>query len=102
MKIPILKKADYSIWKVKMLMFLEAINDAYVDIINKGPPYLEKGDFLQDCKRDMGCFGDIMPSYNGLNASRKLRNVSYPLANWELGPVHLIYLMLCDERRKQG
>ncbi|XP_074351379.1 uncharacterized protein LOC141690483 [Apium graveolens] len=42
MKIPILKKVDYSTWRVKMLMFLEAIGDAYIDIINHGPPYPEK------------------------------------------------------------
>ncbi|XP_074377129.1 uncharacterized protein LOC141718651 [Apium graveolens] len=42
MKIPILKKADYSTWKVKMLMFLESIDDSYVDIINDGPLYPEK------------------------------------------------------------
>lgn len=39
MKIPILKKSDYSTWRVKMLMFLEAIDDAYADIIKTGPPY---------------------------------------------------------------
>ncbi|XP_074323489.1 uncharacterized protein LOC141660404 [Apium graveolens] len=38
-KIPIRKKADYSTWRVKMLMFSEAIDDAYVDIIKRGPPY---------------------------------------------------------------
>ncbi|KAL8119376.1 hypothetical protein AgCh_016770 [Apium graveolens] len=40
--------------------------------------------------------------YSGINAYRKLRNISYPLANWELGHIHLVYLLLCDERRKQG
>ncbi|XP_074355961.1 uncharacterized protein LOC141695627 [Apium graveolens] len=42
MKIPILKKADYFTWRVKVLMFLEAIDDAYIDIINHGPPYPQK------------------------------------------------------------
>ncbi|KAL8098276.1 hypothetical protein AgCh_031153 [Apium graveolens] len=39
MKIPILKKTDYSTWRVKMLMFLEAIDDAYVEIIKIVPLY---------------------------------------------------------------
>ncbi|XP_074351928.1 uncharacterized protein LOC141691082 [Apium graveolens] len=39
MKIPILKETDYSTYRVKMLMFLETIYDAYVDIIKIGPPY---------------------------------------------------------------
>ncbi|XP_074342073.1 uncharacterized protein LOC141679478 [Apium graveolens] len=42
MKIPILKKTDYSTWKVNMVIFLESIDDAYVDIINYGPLYPEK------------------------------------------------------------
>ncbi|KAL8134601.1 hypothetical protein AgCh_009574 [Apium graveolens] len=46
-------------------------------------------------RKERGCYSDF-------NSYRKLRNASYPLANWELGPVHLVYLMLCDERRKQG
>ncbi|XP_074351397.1 uncharacterized protein LOC141690502 [Apium graveolens] len=41
-KIPILKKVDYSTWRVKMLMFLEAIDNSYVDIIKTGPPYSMK------------------------------------------------------------
>ncbi|KAL8118635.1 hypothetical protein AgCh_016232 [Apium graveolens] len=40
--------------------------------------------------------------YSDINAYRKLRNNSYPLANWELDLVHLVYLLLCDERRKQS
>ncbi|KAL8117787.1 hypothetical protein AgCh_015620 [Apium graveolens] len=39
MKIFILKKADYFTWRLKILMFLEAIDDIYVDIIKTGPPY---------------------------------------------------------------
>ncbi|XP_074337357.1 uncharacterized protein LOC141674325 [Apium graveolens] len=42
MKIPFLKKDDYLTWRVKMLIFLEAIDNAYVDIINHGPSYPEK------------------------------------------------------------
>ena len=35
-RIPILKKSDYSTWKVKMLMFLEATDPDYIDRINDG------------------------------------------------------------------
>ncbi|KAL8109079.1 hypothetical protein AgCh_025247 [Apium graveolens] len=44
----------------------------------------------------------IRHRYSNINAYRKLRNISYSLANWELGLVHLVYLLLCDERRKKG
>ena len=36
-KIPILKKAEYPTWKVKMLMHLEATDPYYLDVINDGP-----------------------------------------------------------------
>ena len=36
-RIPVLKKSDYSTWKVKMLMFLEATDADYIDRINDGP-----------------------------------------------------------------
>ena len=36
-RIPVLKKSDYSTWKVKMLMFLEATDPDYIDRINDGP-----------------------------------------------------------------
>ena len=36
-RIPVLKKSDYSTWKVKMLMFLEATDPDYIDKINDGP-----------------------------------------------------------------
>ncbi|KAL8117791.1 hypothetical protein AgCh_015624 [Apium graveolens] len=39
MKIFILKKADYFTWRLKILMFLKAIDDTYVDIIKTGPLY---------------------------------------------------------------
>ncbi|XP_074374266.1 uncharacterized protein LOC141714660 [Apium graveolens] len=42
MKILILRKADYSTWKVKIIIFLESIDCDYLDIINDGPPYPEK------------------------------------------------------------
>ncbi|XP_074374687.1 uncharacterized protein LOC141715103 [Apium graveolens] len=42
MKISILKKADYSTWKVNMLMYLKSIDDSYVEITNDGPPYPTK------------------------------------------------------------
>ncbi|KAK1396741.1 hypothetical protein POM88_006604 [Heracleum sosnowskyi] len=37
MKIPILKKSEYSTWKVKMLMYLEAMDPDYLDRILDGP-----------------------------------------------------------------
>ncbi|KAK1374041.1 hypothetical protein POM88_030234 [Heracleum sosnowskyi] len=37
MKIPILKKSEYSTWKVKMLMYLEAMDPDYLDRIHNGP-----------------------------------------------------------------
>ncbi|KAL8132682.1 hypothetical protein AgCh_008243 [Apium graveolens] len=36
-KIPILRKAEYPTWKVKMLMHLEATDPDYLDVINDGP-----------------------------------------------------------------
>ena len=36
-RIPVLKISDYSTWKVKMLMFLEATDPDYIDRINDGP-----------------------------------------------------------------
>ena len=36
-RIPVLKKSDYSTWKVKMLMFLEATDPDFIDRINDGP-----------------------------------------------------------------
>ena len=36
-RIPVLKKTDFSTWKIKMLMFLEATNPDYIDRINDGP-----------------------------------------------------------------
>ena len=36
-RIPILKKTEYSTWRVKMLMFLEATDPDYIDTINDGP-----------------------------------------------------------------
>ena len=36
-KIPILLKADYPTWRVKMLMYLEAIDPDYIDKVNDGP-----------------------------------------------------------------
>ena len=36
-KIPILKKTEYSTWKVKMMMFLEAADCDYLDRIHDGP-----------------------------------------------------------------
>ena len=36
-KIPILKKTEYPTWKVKMLMYLEATDPDYLDVINDGP-----------------------------------------------------------------
>ena len=36
-RIPVLKKSDYSTWKVKMLMFPEATDPNYIDRINDGP-----------------------------------------------------------------
>ncbi|KAL8118026.1 hypothetical protein AgCh_015791 [Apium graveolens] len=36
-KIPILKKTEYTTWKVKMLMYLEATDPDYLDVINDGP-----------------------------------------------------------------
>ena len=36
-KIPILKKSEYSTWKVKMMMFLEAADFDYLDRIHDGP-----------------------------------------------------------------
>ena len=35
-RIPILKKAEYPTWRVKMLMFLEATDPDYIDRINEG------------------------------------------------------------------
>ncbi|KAK1360564.1 hypothetical protein POM88_045038 [Heracleum sosnowskyi] len=37
MKIPILKKSEYPTWKVKMLMYLEAMDPDYLDMIRDGP-----------------------------------------------------------------
>lgn len=36
-KIQILKKAQYPTQKVKMLMYLEAVDHDYLDVINYGP-----------------------------------------------------------------
>ena len=36
-KILVLKKTDFSTWKIKMLMFLEATDPDYIDRINDGP-----------------------------------------------------------------
>ena len=41
-RIPVLKKSDYSTWKVKMLMFLEATDPDYIDRINDGPTRAKK------------------------------------------------------------
>ena len=40
-KIPILKKTEYSTWRVKMLMYLETSDPDYIDRINYGP-YLSR------------------------------------------------------------
>lgn len=40
-KIHVLKKAEYSTWRVKMLMYLEATDPDYLDRINDGP-YIPK------------------------------------------------------------
>ncbi|KAK1379053.1 hypothetical protein POM88_025797 [Heracleum sosnowskyi] len=37
MKIPMLKKTEFSTWKVKMLMYLEASDPDYIDRISNGP-----------------------------------------------------------------
>ncbi|KAK1369636.1 hypothetical protein POM88_035728 [Heracleum sosnowskyi] len=37
MKIPILKKSEYPTWRVKMLMYLEAMDLDYLDRIRDGP-----------------------------------------------------------------
>ncbi|KAK1397946.1 hypothetical protein POM88_007809 [Heracleum sosnowskyi] len=37
MKIPILKKSEYPTWRVKMLMYLEAMDPDYLDRIRDGP-----------------------------------------------------------------
>ncbi|KAK1360845.1 hypothetical protein POM88_045319 [Heracleum sosnowskyi] len=37
MKIPMLKKSEFSTWKVKMLMYLEASDPDYIDRISNGP-----------------------------------------------------------------
>ena len=36
-KIPVLKNTEYSTWRVKMLMYLEASDPDYIDRINDGP-----------------------------------------------------------------
>ena len=36
-RVPILRPSEYPIWKVKMAMFLEAIDPEYLDRINEGP-----------------------------------------------------------------
>ena len=36
-RVPILKPVEYPIWKVKMIMFLEATDPEYLDRINDGP-----------------------------------------------------------------
>ena len=36
-KIPVLKNTEYSTWRVKMLMYLEASDPDYIDMINDGP-----------------------------------------------------------------
>ena len=36
-RIPILRPSEYPIWKVKMMMFLEATDQEYLDRINDGP-----------------------------------------------------------------
>ena len=36
-KISVLKKTEYSTWRVKMLMYLEAPDPDYIDRINDGP-----------------------------------------------------------------
>ena len=36
-KIHVLKKTEYSMWRVKMLMYLEAYNPDYIDMIKDGP-----------------------------------------------------------------
>ena len=36
-RVPILKPYEYPIWKVRMTMFLEAIDPEYLDRINEGP-----------------------------------------------------------------
>jgi len=36
-RVPMLKPSEYSIWKVKMAMFLEATDPEYLDRINEGP-----------------------------------------------------------------
>ena len=36
-RVPILRPAEYPIWKVKMTMFLEATDPEYLDRINNGP-----------------------------------------------------------------
>lgn len=37
MKIPILKKTEYSTWKVNILTYLEASDADYLDMIYDGP-----------------------------------------------------------------
>ena len=36
-RIPVLKKSEYTTWKVKMLMFQEATNPDFLDRIHDGP-----------------------------------------------------------------
>ena len=36
-KIPVLKQTEYSTWRVKMLMYLEASDPHYIEKINDGP-----------------------------------------------------------------
>ncbi|KAK1388835.1 hypothetical protein POM88_017013 [Heracleum sosnowskyi] len=40
MKIPILKKSEYPTWKVKMLMYLEAMDPDYLDRIHSNTKFL--------------------------------------------------------------
>ena len=40
-KIPVLKRTEYTTWRVRMLMYLEATDPSYLDRINEGP-YIPK------------------------------------------------------------
>lgn len=41
-KIHVLKKSEYTTWKVKMTMYLESVDPDYLDMINVGPFILTK------------------------------------------------------------
>ena len=41
-KFPVVKKTEYSTWRVKMLMYLEVSDPDYIDRINDGPIFQER------------------------------------------------------------